>query len=368
MSVQEWSERRSRHVPLASVVRESRICARPHHLGAQRHVWRWHRTCSNDEISPELLLVVSDVDVRLLRVFRAVVEAGGFANAQAILNIGTSTISTQMSQLETRLGYVVCQRGRAGFKLTDKGEALYRLVIEFFQSVQNFEMEAGALRGGMDGQLRIGFIDNIITDAHSPFLRAVANFRRHPRNRARLLLEVLSPPELEQALLQHRIDVAVGVFYSRLPGLAYESLYLQHEVLVCHQAHPLASIDDDAELAVALPASHKVLRSFLGTQEFPIASPDGESMIASVSHIEAAALLILTGDCIGFLPQHYAQPWIDTGELVVLLSDQLFRETHFSIATRADQVRPPPAMDTFLACLGSARLQLHGTAAVHLAA
>src|SRR5205085_11496388 len=51
-------------------------------------------------------VVVSDIDVRLLRVFRAVVEAGSFANAQAILNVGASTISTQMSQLETRLGYV----------------------------------------------------------------------------------------------------------------------------------------------------------------------------------------------------------------------------------------------------------------------
>jgi hypothetical protein len=35
-------------------------------------------------------LVVSDIDVRLLRVFRAVVESGGFSNAQAMLNVGAS--------------------------------------------------------------------------------------------------------------------------------------------------------------------------------------------------------------------------------------------------------------------------------------
>src|SRR3954463_10132401 len=98
---------------------------------------------------PECVVVVSDIDVRLLRVFRAVVEAGGFANAQAILNVGASTISTQMSQLGSRLGCVVCHRGRGGFKLTDKGEALYRLVVDFFQSVHNFETQAAELRGGM---------------------------------------------------------------------------------------------------------------------------------------------------------------------------------------------------------------------------
>ena len=310
-------------------------------------------------------MVVSDIDVRLLRVFRAVVEAGGFANAQTILNVGTSTISSQMSQLETRLGYVVCHRGRGGFRLTDKGEALYRLVIEFFQSVHNFEMQAGELRGGMSGQLRIGFIDNIVSDPNSPFRPAVERFRRQPRNGARLLLEVLSPQELERGLLDHRLDVAVGIFYSRLPTLSYEPLYLQRDVLVCRRGHPLAQIADEGELAAALPSCHKVLRSFLGTHEFPVASPGGQTMVVSISHIEAAALMILTGDYIGFVPLHYAKTWIDTGELVVLLPQQLYRDTHFSVATRADQVRHPPALHTFLSCLRAAKVQNLGTAEVH---
>lgn len=310
-------------------------------------------------------MVVSDIDVRLLRVFRAVVEAGGFTNAQAILNVGASTISSQMSQLETRLGYVVCHRGRGGFRLTDKGEALYRLVIEFFQSVQSFEMQAGELRGGMNGQLRIGFIDNIVSDPNSPFRPALERFRQQPRNNARLLLEVLSPRELERALLDHRLDVAVGIFYSRLPGLAYEPLYLQRDVLVCRRDHPLAKIADESALAAALPSCPKVLRSFLGTHEFPFASPGGQAMVASISHIEAAALMILTGDCIGFLPLHYAKTWIDREELVMLLPDQLYRDTHFSIATRADQVRPPPALHTFLSCLRAAKVQDVCTPEVH---
>ncbi|MDQ0590009.1 LysR family transcriptional regulator [Variovorax paradoxus] len=313
-------------------------------------------------------MVVSDIDVRLLKVFRAVVESGGFANAQAILNVGTSTISTQMSQLETRLGYVLCHRGRSGFRLTEKGESFYRLVIELFQSVQNFEVQAGSLRGGMEGQLRIGFIDNIITDPMSPFRGAIEDFRRHPRNRARLLLEVLSPQDLERALQEHRLDVAIGVFYSRLRGLAYEQLYQQRDVLVCHRDHPLAQIQSEIELAQALPASNKVLRSFLGTHEFPFVSPGGASMITSVSHIEAAALLILTGDCIGFLPRHYIKQWVNSGELVELLPDQLYRDTHFSIATRADQQHTVPALHVFLSCLRAAKVHLDGTVQVRLAA
>lgn len=94
-----------------------------------------------------------------------------------------------------------------------------------------------------------------------------------------------------------------------------------------------------------------MLRSFLGTHEFPFASPGGESLIASTSHIEAAALMILTGEYIGFLPLHFAKQWLDTGELAVLLPDRLYRKTQFSIATRSDQLRPPPALQAFVGCL-----------------
>jgi LysR family transcriptional regulator, transcriptional activator for bauABCD operon len=297
-------------------------------------------------------VVVSDIDVRLLRVFRAVVEAGGLANAQAILNVGVSTISTQMSQLETRLGYVLCHRGRAGFKLTENGEALYRLVVQLFNSVQSFEMQANELKGSLNGQLRVGFLDNIISDPASPLREAVRKFRERPQNRTRLLLEVLSPHELERGLLERRIDAAIGIFYSRLPGLSYETLYSQREVLLCHKDHELAQLNDATELTQRLPNANKVLRAFIGGSEFPFPAGQADTSIATINHIEAAALLILTGDCIGFLPKHYAQTWIDRGELIELMPATVFRDTPFSIATPTN-VHRPAALHSFLDCLRS---------------
>jgi DNA-binding transcriptional LysR family regulator len=59
---------------------------------------------------------VSDFDLRLLRVFVAIAEAGSFTAAQMVLNLGQSTISNQMAALEQRLGYRLCERGRSGFR------------------------------------------------------------------------------------------------------------------------------------------------------------------------------------------------------------------------------------------------------------
>ena len=56
-----------------------------------------------------------DVDLRLLRVFLAVADAGSFSGAQAQLNVGGSTISLHMRELEKRVGFRLCERGRGGF-------------------------------------------------------------------------------------------------------------------------------------------------------------------------------------------------------------------------------------------------------------
>jgi hypothetical protein len=45
---------------------------------------------------------ISDMDLRLLRVFKAVVDCGGMAAAELELNIGTSTYGTPTLTISTR--------------------------------------------------------------------------------------------------------------------------------------------------------------------------------------------------------------------------------------------------------------------------
>ena len=60
---------------------------------------------------------MSDGDIRLLRVFCAVVRCGGFAAAESELQLGLPSISRYIKDLETRLGVRLCRRGRVGFSL-----------------------------------------------------------------------------------------------------------------------------------------------------------------------------------------------------------------------------------------------------------
>jgi len=76
-------------------------------------------------------LQLSGLDFKLLRVFMAVVEAGGFSAAQNELNVGLAAISKQISDLEIRIGMRLCTRGREGFGLTEEGKLVYQASIEY---------------------------------------------------------------------------------------------------------------------------------------------------------------------------------------------------------------------------------------------
>src|SRR5436309_2250769 len=68
-------------------------------------------TCQTMKVSKNakaraVLGQVGDMDLRLLRVFKSVADCGGMAAAELDLNIGVSTISRHIKDLETRLGLV----------------------------------------------------------------------------------------------------------------------------------------------------------------------------------------------------------------------------------------------------------------------
>jgi len=167
----------------------------------------------------------------------------------------------------------------------------------------------------------------------------------------RISLEVLSPSDLERRLLDSSIDLAISISNRRLPGLQYDPLYVEHDVLVCQREHPLAGAEDSREVIDAIRRAHKVIRTFLGDQEFPYSIMNDGTLIADVANIEASAFLILTGKYIGFLPKHYATPWLRSGEMAELLPGKFIRHSQLFLLTRVHQQPRPVALDTFFRCI-----------------
>src|SRR6218665_2672012 len=125
-----------------------------------------------------MLSQLRDLDLQLLRLFVSVVENGGFSAAQGELGIGQSTISTQMAKLETRLGFRLCERGKAGFRLTPKGEQVLAATRRLFSAIETFKGEAQDMADKLLGELSIGLSESLDSGVLQRVANAIGRFRQ----------------------------------------------------------------------------------------------------------------------------------------------------------------------------------------------
>jgi DNA-binding transcriptional LysR family regulator len=147
----------------------------------------------------------------------------------------------------------------------------------------------------------------------------------------KLTIIVRSPIELEERLLGGQLDVAIGYFWHRVPTLQFTPLFIERQVAYCSKSHPVFA------KAGSLTASDAreldwVWRSYplpeTGLAEVP------RNITAVSDNMEATAMLILSGHHLGFLPEHFAAPFVAQKHLAALNRTVLQYEATFHVVTR----------------------------------
>jgi len=292
-----------------------------------------------------LLGQVSDFDVRLIRVFKAIVESGGFSNAESTLGISRSAISIHMADLESRTGLKLCQRGRAGFALTEEGRLIYEASLRMLASIEAFRTEINALHRNLRGELNIGITDNLVTLPHMMITNALAALKdRWPD--VRVNIHMIPPNEVEIGVMDGRLHVGVVPAVSQLAGLSYQPLYSEVSYLYCASGHSLFGRDDATISAGDIAAADAVLPSYALPQHV---QPSIEQLhcTATATDREGIAFMVLTDRYIGYLPEHFAAQWVRDGRMRAIRPDELNYTVEFNIATRRGR-RPHLVLETFL--------------------
>lgn len=291
---------------------------------------------------------VSDVDIRLLRIFKAVVECGGLAAAEIQLGIGRSTISTHLADLETRLGTRLCDRGRGGFNLTQDGMKVFKALIGLMSSLDEFQHEMASLHGNVSGELNVGLVDNLVWDKDLNLQNAFERFSELAED-VNLTLHVLSPDELEKRLVEGSIHVGIMPIMHHVTALQYDPIFRETSYLYCGAGHPLFNTPDDEIDDVALSQCSYVRKAYTVASSFQEKN-DRLHHHVSAYHVEAIAILVLSGAHIGFLPERYAEHWVQKGELRPIRPSEWQAEFEFGAVTRRN--RSPAAAETeFVRCL-----------------
>jgi LysR family transcriptional regulator, transcriptional activator for bauABCD operon len=280
-----------------------------------------------------------DVDLRLLRIFRAIAEGQGLAGAELVLGLSPSRISAGLAELEARLGVRLCRRGRSGFALTEAGATVYEASHELFAAVDRFSNRAGAVADGVRRVLRLGAVDALVTNGELQLAQALRRFRRRLPS-VQIDFLTAGPEDLERQLLGGSRDVVIVPSLSKRSELVYVPLFEERQSLYCSARHPLAHWAGNDVPASALAEHAFVARGYLHSEDLRRIGHRGAE--ATVETMEAQLILILSGEFIGYLPAHYADPWAEIGELRCL------NEHAFSYGSPFFAVRTQAAFDNAL--------------------
>ena len=267
-----------------------------------------------------MLTSVSNADLHLLRVFLSVVEFGGFSKAQIALNVSQSTISTQMIDLETRLGMRLCRRGRSGFALTEEGHEVFKYAKDLVLDCDEFVRKVNGIRGDLSGELRIAIADSLLGNKVFPFEVILAELRE-TMPAVVLHLSVMDPLEIERLVLEQKLHMGLHTFPNHVPGLRYMKMFDEVQTLYCGQGHPLFGDDltrESGELEEYDYAARSYYGGALKTGNF---KPKKSRIYAG--SMEGIAAAILSGCFLGHLPVQCAQVWVEQGKM-----KPLFTEVH----------------------------------------
>ncbi len=295
---------------------------------------------------------LDNIDLRLLRIFVVLADAGGFADAQITLNLSQSTLSTHLSQLEKRIGAQLCLRGRRKFQLTDIGQATYDAARKLFADIDSFQSHISTASGGVTGRLKIGLSDGVFA---SPFLGLQKVIQRLMRPDFDVFVDLFLgiPSELERRLTDGDRDIVIGPLTQKAPGIIYQPFYEEIHFLYCADEHPLFAKPDSAIEKQDIDSSRFAVRSYRHFDDlYRVNHPRAG---ASVVQMEAQLMLILSGRFIGFLPAHLAEQWEKKKSLrAVKPKTYCFNSLHNIAYRESDADRP--LIRAFLESLPDTRL------------
>lgn len=302
---------------------------------------------------------ISDMDIRLLRVFRAVVECGGMAAAELELNIATSTISRHVKDLETRLGLTLCRRGRGGFALTPEGERIHAETLRLLAATDAFRAGVDDIHRRMGGELHVAVFDKTASNPEARIAQALARF--HDRAPGVLLnLHVGTLNVIERGVMDGQFQLGIIPEHRRSDSLAYDELFTETMLLYAGAAHPLAG--DGALDTLGWEALRDQAFAGLGYHSPNMELSHRQHLRRSATGFdqESVATLILSGRFLGFLPDHYAEPFVRAGQMRAVNPPLLRYGCGFSAITRRS---PSPSRVTQLLreCLVTAHAADGGT-------
>ena len=180
------------------------------------------------------------MELRQLRAFVQVTNAGTFTRAAEELHLAQSAVSSAVGRLEAELGFELLRRTRGGVELTEAGAVVFERAREIVAAADAIRSDLAALAGLLEGTVALG---TMLPPGPVDLPELLAAFHgSHPG--IRVHVREGSAPEILALLRRDELDVA---FCGREPdelgdGLAGERMLAEELLLIAPPQHSLAGL------------------------------------------------------------------------------------------------------------------------------
>lgn len=198
------------------------------------------------------------MDIRRLRYFLAVAEAGHITRAAESLGLQQPPLSQQIHALEAELELELFKRHAKGVTLTDAGRELQHEAQRIVDDMDQLRVHMARHAAGRRGHLAVGFTSSAAAHAFTP---SVLRACRSEYPEIDLQISEDNAAGLIEALAERRLHVGfLRVPVARPAGVVFETLLTEPAVL-------------------ALPVDHALARRYKPTQVVPLEALRDEALI-----------------------------------------------------------------------------------------
>lgn len=242
------------------------------------------------------------MELRHLRYFVAIADAGTMARAAEQVFVTQSTLSHQLAQLEDGLGVALFERIGRTLRLTDAGRELLGHARGVLAQVEEGRHAVSRMRTTASGALRVGvihsFVNGLMPQVAAAFLTA------HPG--VRLQIAELTGTDIEAQVAEGVLDLGVAFYPPVREGVLGERLFDDTLVLAVPAGHALA-----AQRSVRFAQLGALPLAMLGTRFATRRLLDGHfqragvrpNVVVEIDSVDALHRLVEQGVAAAFLPR-----------------------------------------------------------------
>jgi LysR family transcriptional regulator, nitrogen assimilation regulatory protein len=212
---------------------------------------------------PVLAFQADPVQLRHLRYFVKIIEAGSFSRAAASIHVAQPALSQQIAELEEELGLQLLQRTPRGVKPTAAGQVLYREATAILKQVERLPGIVRSSAGEAQGTVSVGITVVLGPALTGPMIAAV----RAALPKVSLKLSNADSTTITNRIESRELDLALVFEDDPTPAIARQPLFRHRLYLLSYKpiragAHSI-SMRELAGVPLILPPRPHLIRAIL---------------------------------------------------------------------------------------------------------